>query len=84
MSSAEPATRERILEAACTLLAQGSAEAASMARIAKAAGLSRQAVYPHFASRAELLIAAARHVDQARDVDARLAASRAAETGEAR
>ena len=52
-----------------------------MADIAKAAGVSRQAVYLHFATRAELLIAATRHLDEIKDVDARLRASRAARSG---
>jgi AcrR family transcriptional regulator len=37
-----------------------------MAQIAKAARVSRQAVYLHFADRADLMVALARHVDHAR------------------
>jgi AcrR family transcriptional regulator len=37
-----------------------------MADIAKAARISRQAVYLHFADRAELLVAVARHADEKR------------------
>ncbi|WP_245897201.1 TetR/AcrR family transcriptional regulator [Roseobacter denitrificans] len=55
-----------------------------MSDIAKAAGISRQALYLHFQSRADLLIAATRHLDTIKDVDARMAASRAAATGQAR
>jgi AcrR family transcriptional regulator len=55
-----------------------------MADIARAAGLSRQAVYLHFPTRAELLIALTRQMDAENDVDARLAESRAAQGGEAR
>ena len=52
-----------------------------MGDIAKAAGISRQAVYLHFASRADLLVAATKHLDEVLDIDGRLAASRAATSG---
>ena len=52
-----------------------------MGDIAKETGISRQAVYLHFASRTELLIAATRHLDEKLDVDRRLAPSRAATSG---
>ncbi len=52
-----------------------------MGDIAKATGISRQAVYLHFKSRTELLVAATRYVDEKLDVDSRLAPSRAAATG---
>jgi AcrR family transcriptional regulator len=52
-----------------------------MGDIAKATGISRQAVYLHFASRAELLVAATRYLDEVLDVDRRLAPSRAATSG---
>lgn len=74
-------SRERILNAAWSLLESGPASMVRMSDIAKAAGLSRQAVYLHFPSRAELLIATTRHIDQAKHIDARLAASRQAKTG---
>ncbi|MEO1001271.1 MAG: TetR/AcrR family transcriptional regulator [Pseudomonadota bacterium] len=82
MSSTPADTRTRILGATLSALAGG--EAARVADIAKAAGISRQALYLHFPTRADLLIAAARHLDALRDVDARLAESRAAATGQAR
>ena len=46
--------------------------------IARAAGISRQAVYLHFPSRAALLIATTRYIDQVKEVDERFAASRSA------
>jgi AcrR family transcriptional regulator len=53
-------SKNRILDAALRLIrARGDARV-TMARIAKAARLSRQAVYLHFADRAALMIAAAR------------------------
>lgn len=55
-----------------------------MADIAKRAGITRQALYLHFPTRAELLIAVTFHVDEIHDSDARLARSRSARTGEER
>ncbi|WP_323763130.1 TetR/AcrR family transcriptional regulator [Maricaulis sp.] len=74
-------TRERILRACWALLEQGQGAKTRMSDIAKASGVSRQAVYLHFSTRAELLIAVTRFVDAESDIDARLAASRAATSG---
>ena len=63
------------------MLEQSGGHAVRMGDIAKAAGISRQAVYLHFASRTELLIAATLYMDELLDVDARLAPSRAAKAG---
>ena len=52
-----------------------------MQDIARAAGISRQAVYFHFKSRAELLIATTHYVDEIRDVDERIRCWEAATTG---
>ncbi len=52
-----------------------------MGDIAKAAGISRQALYLHFASRAELLVATTHYVDQVRGLHERNSSWRAAETG---
>lgn len=84
MSSASPDTRHRILEAATKLLEEGGGSGVRMSDIAKRAGITRQAVYLHFANRAELLIAATFHVDEIKGTAARLAPSRTAKTGEAR
>lgn len=81
MSSPNSETRTRILEATIAMLEQKGDPAVRMGDIAKAAGISRQAVYLHFASRTELLIAATLYRGELLDVDARLASSRAAETG---
>ncbi|MCC2111658.1 MAG: helix-turn-helix transcriptional regulator [Hyphomicrobiales bacterium] len=51
-----------------------------MADIAKAARLSRQAVYLHFPTRAELLIETTRYVDEVLGVEERLEAFHAAAT----
>lgn len=84
MSSSQPDTRDRILTAAWTLLEEGGGRGVRMADVARQAGVSRQAVYLHFPSRAELLIATTRHIDAVMDVDGRLAESRAAVGGLAR
>ncbi|MBR9844084.1 MAG: TetR/AcrR family transcriptional regulator [Rhodobacteraceae bacterium] len=83
MSSKNPNTRSRILEAAWDLLEAGASKV-RMSDIAKAAGVSRQAVYLHFPSRADLLVEVTHHIDAAKGIDARLAPSRTAERGEDR
>ncbi len=55
-------TKEEILDAAWTLVSDRG-DAVSMADIAAAAGLTRQAVYTHFPSRGALLVALVRHAD---------------------
>ncbi len=77
----ESDTRSRILDSAWKLLAGKGAGAVRMSDIAKQTGISRQAVYLHFPSRAELLVATTRHIDQVKNVDERLAASRSARSG---
>jgi len=81
MSSNKTDTSTRILDAAWTLLESSGGPAVRMGDIAKAAGISRQAVYLHFPTRADLLTATARHIDDAKGVDGRLATSRAATDG---
>lgn len=81
MSSETNDTRTRILEATIRTLEEHGGRGVRMADIARATGISRQAVYLHFASRTELLVAATRHLDDVLDVDRRLAPSRAATSG---
>ena len=81
MSSPIVGTRTRILNAAVAMLEAREGRGVSMGDIAAAAGISRQAVYLHFASRAELLVAATRYLDEVLNVDGRLAPSRAANSG---
>lgn len=81
MSSGNPETREKILRAAWTLLEAAEGREVRMSDIAKAAGVSRQALYLHFPKRSDLLVATTRYIDDVKDVDTRLAASRSAKTG---
>jgi AcrR family transcriptional regulator len=84
MSSGDPRpdTRTRILDAAIDLMRRGVGEA-SLGQIAKAAGVSRQALYLHFADRADLYLALVRHVDEARDLAGALRRLRETPSGEA-
>lgn len=72
MSSPESETRTRILEKTWQLMEKRRGQGVRLDDVAKSAGVSRQAVYLHFRSRAELLIATARHVDEVRGLHARL------------
>ena len=60
MSSDRINTKTHILEVTWSLL-ESENKAIRMANIAKIAGVSRQALYPHFPSQAELLVATTRH-----------------------
>jgi AcrR family transcriptional regulator len=84
MSSPPPKrdTRSRILDAALELMRAGAA-GASLVQIAKAAGVSRQAVYLHFSDRAHLYLALVRRVDEARDLAGALRQIEDAPSGEA-
>jgi AcrR family transcriptional regulator len=57
-------TRDRILDAARQLLEKQGDAAPTMSAIARATGISRQALYLHFADRDELLQALVAHVDR--------------------
>lgn len=81
MSIQKPDTRTRVLDAALSLVADGPVNGLRMADIAKRAGISRQALYLHFTTRTDLLVATTLYVDEIKGVDARLAASRTAVKG---
>lgn len=49
------ATREVILDAACTLLAKDGPEAVSLSEVAQLAGVNRGTAYQHFATREKLV-----------------------------
>ncbi|NDL61133.1 TetR/AcrR family transcriptional regulator [Phytoactinopolyspora mesophila] len=61
-------TRAAVLEAAWQLLEESGAEQTTMGAVAKRAGVSRQALYLHFSSRAELLLALHEYVDEKLDL----------------
>lgn len=65
-------TRGAILDAAWSLIEERGAEALSMEEIAERSEVSRRALYLHFASRAELLVALLSHIDERLDLDASL------------
>lgn len=81
MSSGNPETRKRILEAAWKLLERSPGHAVRMSDIARAAEISRQALYLHFDARVDLLIATTRYMDEVMGVGERLAPSRDAASG---
>jgi len=84
MSRKSDETRARILQTTLDLLASAAPQKTRVSDIAKASGISRQALYLHFPTRADLLIAATKYLDQQVNIDASLAPSRAAKTGEQR
>ena len=73
-------TRDRILAATLSLVEKAQGPIA-MAAIAKAAGLSRQALYLTFADKADLFVAMVRYVDQQRGIVGEIAKVRNAATG---
>ncbi len=81
MSSKDSETRTRILEVTLQMLEERRGHGVRMADIAKRAGISRQAVYLHFASRAELLVATTKFLDERLDLVRRLEPSRVASSG---
>lgn len=80
MSSNGNNTRTRILKTALTRLQDGAVNL-SLGQIAKAAGLSRQAIYLHFRDRADLYIAMVRYFDEQRDLETALRQVEQAPTG---
>lgn len=81
MSSKNIPTRERILKSTLSLLEDGGGSAVRMSDIAKAAKISRQALYLHFPTRAELLVATTRYLDDVHGIEKTLVKSRTATSG---
>ena len=78
-------TRSRILEATWKLMEENQVnqgKGVRMSDIAKLTGISRQALYLHFASRTELLVATVRYIDEIRGVEGKLEPWRNATTAE--
>ena len=74
MSSHTPDTRTKILQATRQLMEDRRGLGVRMSDIAKAAGVSRQAVYLHFDSRIDLLSATTKYMDEINGLDGRLKA----------
>ena len=66
-------TRERILDNALGLIEAAPDAVPSMSAIARATGISRQALYLHFPERSALLLALVEHVDEREDLQAEIA-----------
>lgn len=80
---ADAGSRERILAAALGLITRRGNASVTMADIARASRLSRQAVYLHFADRGALLVALVQYADDQRGLAADIARIAAAPTGAA-
>ena len=81
MSSSELETRTRILEATRQLMEEHRGQGVRMRDVAEAAGISRQAVYDNFGSRAKLLVETTHYVDEVRGLEERRRHFREAITG---
>jgi AcrR family transcriptional regulator len=76
-----PNSKILILEAALSLIAKRGGADVTMAEIAKAAKVSRQAVYLHFTDRADLLVNLIRYTDEKRGLDEEIRKIEQAPTG---
>lgn len=65
-------TRRKILTACWELMVENIGQGVRMSDIAKAAGISRQALYLHFKTRSDLMIATTQFMDDELDVGRRL------------
>jgi AcrR family transcriptional regulator len=81
VSRGERKTRDRILEATWRLMVERVGRNVRMGDVARGAGVSRQAVYDHFGSRADLMVATVRYGDEVLGLDERLRRYRAAGSG---
>ena len=76
-------TRERILQSAAKLIDATPGTVPSMSEVARASGISRQAVYLHFPDRASLLLDLVAHVDEREGLAGELGKVEAAPDGPA-
>ncbi len=81
MSSRNVDTRQRILAAARSLIEEGRSDV-GLGEVGRRAGISRQAVYLHFASKAQLLTELVTWVEEQANLGALLAPVWTANTGE--
>lgn len=72
MSSGDSETRERILQKTWQLMEKFNGQGVRIEDVARAARISRQAVYLYFKNRTQLLVATARYVDQVNGLNERL------------
>jgi len=79
----DPATRQRILDAALRLVTRRGGADVTLGDVAREARVSRQALYIHFADRAGLFLALVRHADDRRGLAAAIQRIATAPTGEA-
>jgi len=79
----DPATRQRILDAALQLVTRRGGADVTLAEVAREARVSRQGLYLHFADRAGLFLALVRHADDRRGLAAAIQKIQAAPSGEA-
>ena len=77
----DPATRERICEAARRLILKRGGADIPLGEVAKAAGVSRQALYLHFKDRTALFLAVAQHADDKRGLPEAIRRIQEAPTG---
>jgi AcrR family transcriptional regulator len=77
----DPATRRRICEAALRLIVKRGGADVPLADVAKAARVSRQALYLHFKDRAALFLAVAQHADDKRGLPEAIRRLQQASTG---
>jgi AcrR family transcriptional regulator len=81
MVSSRHGSSGRILDAALALITRRGNADVTMIQIARAARISRQAVYLHFADRTTLLVALARRLDESIGLPEAIQAVREASTG---
>lgn len=80
MSIKRQQTRERILESARRLLVERGYHGVGLEEVARDAGVSRQALYLHFKSKSELLVAMAQYNDESIGIPEILRPEREAKT----
>ena len=73
MSSDQLDTRTKILTETWKLMEDQRGQNVHMSDIAKAVGISRQAVYLHFPSRTDLIVATVQYVDEVKGLNERIA-----------
>ena len=81
MSSGDPETRKRILEETRRLMEAQRGSEVPLEDIARAAWVSRQALYNHFGSRTGLLVETARYLDEILGLNERTQSIRNAQNG---